>query len=183
MAGIGIRLNRIFEKNTLTTDFLGFAYSTVATVAPMLVIIINLTCMGAVLGFDKIGYAQRELFSCTMLYIFIFALLTAAPFNAVLSRYMSDVIYEERYEDIRPCYYLGMMINLIFSCLLGIPFCYWKSFCSLYLCRILRICQFGPGVLLHALSVHLQGLSEDFLVLFSGDGRSLCMCRDPAVFA
>ena len=123
MAGIGIRLNRIFEKNTLTTDFLGFAYSTVATVAPMLVIIINLTCMGAVLGFDKIGYAQRELFSCTMLYIFIFALLTAAPFNAVLSRYMSDVIYEERYEDIRPCYYLGMMINLIFSCLLGIPFC------------------------------------------------------------
>lgn len=188
MAGIGIRLNRIFEKNTLTTDFLGFAYSTVATVAPMLVIIINLTCMGAVLGFDKIGYAQRELFSCTMLYIFIFALLTAAPFNAVLSRYMSDVIYEERYEDIRPCYYLGMMINLIFSCLLGIPFCIrehligkvsvaytFAGFCG-YVSLV-------SGVLLHALSVHLQGLSEDFLVLFSGDGRSLCMCRDPAVFA
>ena len=34
MAGIGVRLNRIFEKNTLTTDFLGFAYSTVATIAP-----------------------------------------------------------------------------------------------------------------------------------------------------
>ena len=119
MAGIGIRLNRIFEKNTLTTDFVGFAYSTVATIAPMVVIIGSLVCMEAVLGFDKIGYAQRELFSCTLLYIFIFALLTAAPFNAVLSRYMSDVIYEERYEDIRPCYYLGMMINIIFSCLLS----------------------------------------------------------------
>ena len=128
MAGIGVRLNRIFEKNTLTTDFLGFAYSTVATIAPMMVIIISLVCMEVVLGFDKIGYAQRELFSCTILYIFIFALLTAAPFNAVLSRYMSDVIYEERYEDIRPCYYLGMMMNIILSCLLGIPFCIREHF-------------------------------------------------------
>lgn len=128
MAGIGVRLNRIFEKNTLTTDFLGFAYSTVATIAPMMVIIISLVFMEVVLGFDKIGYAQRELFSCTILYIFIFALLTAAPFNAVLSRYMSDVIYEERYEDIRPCYYLGMMMNIILSCLLGIPFCIREHF-------------------------------------------------------
>ena len=128
MAGIGVRLNRIFEKNTLTTDFLGFAYSTVATIAPMMVIIISLVCMEVVLGFDKIGYAQIELFSCTILYIFIFALLTAAPFNAVLSRYMSDVIYEERYEDIRPCYYLGMMMNIILSCLLGIPFCIREHF-------------------------------------------------------
>ena len=55
MAGIGVRLNRIFEKNTLTTDFLGFAYSTVATIAPMMVIIISLVCMEVVLGFDKIG--------------------------------------------------------------------------------------------------------------------------------
>lgn len=128
MAGIGVRLNRIFEKNTLTTDFLGFAYSTVATIAPMMVIIISLVFMEVVLGFDKIGYAQRELFSCTILYIFIFALLTAAPFNAVLSRYMSDVIYEERYEDIRPCYYLGMMMNIILSCFLGIPFCIREHF-------------------------------------------------------
>ena len=99
-----------------------------ATIAPMMVIIISLVCMEVVLGFDKIGYAQRELFSCTILYIFIFALLTAAPFNAVLSRYMSDVIYEERYEDIRPCYYLGMMMNIILSCLLGIPFCIREHF-------------------------------------------------------
>ena len=42
MAGIGVRLNRIFEKNTLTTNLVGFFYSTVVTVAPMFVIIINL---------------------------------------------------------------------------------------------------------------------------------------------
>ena len=36
MAGIGVRLNNLFQKNTLTTDLLGFFYSTVVTVAPML---------------------------------------------------------------------------------------------------------------------------------------------------
>lgn len=126
MAGVGVRLNKIFQKNTLTADITGFAYSALITVAPMFVVILNLVLMGQVLGFSRTGYAQRELFSCTILYTFIFALLTAAPFNGVLSRYMSDVIYEERYEDILPCYYVGMLMNLGFSCAVGIPFCLWE---------------------------------------------------------
>ncbi len=128
MAGIGVKLNKIFEKNTLTTDMAGFMYSVVVTIAPMMVVILNLILMEHVLGFSKIGYAERELFSCTILYTFIFSLLTAAPFNSVLSRYMSDVIYEERYQDILPCYYLGMMMNIILSCLVGIPFCIREHF-------------------------------------------------------
>ena len=65
----------------------------------------------------------RELFSCTVLYIFIFALLTASPFNSVLSKYMSDVIYEETYADIMACYYVGLFLNILLSSLVGIPFC------------------------------------------------------------
>ena len=97
MAGIGVRLNKIFGRNTLTTNMIGFFYSTLVTVAPMFAIIINLVLMEYFLKFSTLGYAQRELFSCTILYTFIFSLLTASPFNAVLSRYISDVIYEERY--------------------------------------------------------------------------------------
>ncbi|MBO4981516.1 MAG: exopolysaccharide Pel transporter PelG [Lachnospiraceae bacterium] len=123
MAGIGIRLNKIFSKKTITTNLVGFGYSTVITIAPMLLVITAVILMQVLLGFSKIGYADRELYSCTVLYIFIFALLTAAPFNAVLSKYMSDVIYEETYEDILPCYYVGLLLNICFSCLVGIPFC------------------------------------------------------------
>ena len=116
MAGIGVRLNRIYHKNTITTNIVGFFYSIVMTIAPVLVVILNLMLMQKVLKFNAVGYFDRELFSCTVLYIFIFSLLTTAPFNAVLSRYMSDVIFEDRYEDIRPCYRLGMLINISFSC-------------------------------------------------------------------
>ena len=63
MAGIGVRLNRIFEKNTLTTNLVGFFYSTVVTVAPMFVIIINLILMEYLLDFVKtyINLERRSL--------------------------------------------------------------------------------------------------------------------------
>lgn len=123
MAGIGIKLNKIFSKNTVMTNLVGFGYSSVMTIAPMCVVMGAIMVMQILLGFTKLSYATRELFACTVLYIFIFSLLTASPFNAVLSRYLSDVIYNETYEDILPCYYVGLLLNMVLSSLVGIPFC------------------------------------------------------------
>lgn len=123
MAGIGIKLNKIYSKNTVATNLIGFGYSTVITIAPMFLVITAVIAMQVFLDFSRQGYAERELYACTVLYIFIFALLTASPFNAVLSKYMSDTIYNEAYEDIMPCYYTGLLMNTVLSVLLGIPFC------------------------------------------------------------
>lgn len=123
MAGIGVQLNKIYGKNTITTNLVGMGYSTVLTIAPMLVVMGTLLLMQHLLGFSNVNYATRELFSSTILYTFIFSLLTASPFNSVLSRYLSDVIYEETYEDILPCYYVGMFLNIVLSAAVGIPFC------------------------------------------------------------
>ncbi len=128
MAGIGVRLNSIFEKKSIVADFVGFAYSTAITVAPMFVVILDILLMGYVLGFDEVSYLERQLFSCTILYTFIFSLLTVAPFSAVLSKYVQDVIYEEQYQDILPCFYLGLLLNIGLSCLVGVPFCLWEHF-------------------------------------------------------
>lgn len=128
MAGVGIKLNRIFEKRSIVADFVGFAYSIVVTIAPILLVIGNILLMGWVLGFGGESYMRRELFSCTVLYIFIFALLSVSPFNAVLSKYVQDAIYEERFQDILPCYYLGLGMNMTLTCLMGIPFCLWEHF-------------------------------------------------------
>jgi len=128
MAGVGIKLNRIFQKKSIAADLAGFAYSSSITIAPMVVVILNILLMGLVLGFDDVPYLGRELFSCTVLYTFIFSLLTVSPFNAVLSKYMQDVIYEERYQDILPCFFIGLVMNMSLTCLLGIPFCLWEHF-------------------------------------------------------
>lgn len=126
MAGIGVKLNKIYSKNTITTNLVGFGYSTIITIAPMLLVIGAVIIMQLLLGFSKLDYFSRELYACTVLYIFIFGLLTASPFNAVLSRYLSDIIYDEKYQDILPCYYLGLGMNTVFSAIFGIPFCIWE---------------------------------------------------------
>ena len=42
MAGIGVKLNNIYGKRTLTTNIIGMGYSTVMTIAPMLTVIRSL---------------------------------------------------------------------------------------------------------------------------------------------
>ncbi len=126
MAGIGVKLNKIFGKETVTTNLIGFGYSALVTVAPMFVVIGNILLMSFFLGYNTTGYADRNLFAATVLYIFIFSLLSAAPYNAVISRFLSDVIYEETYDDILPCYYTGLLVTVCTACFLGIPFCIWE---------------------------------------------------------
>ncbi|GHU42578.1 hypothetical protein FACS1894111_06740 [Clostridia bacterium] len=126
MSGIGVTLKKFFNRHNVASNIIGMGYSAMVTVAPMFVVIGCILLMQAVLGYEAVGYAQRNLFACTVLYIFIFSLLTASPFNAVLSRYMSDVIYEERPEDILPCYYVGLLLNIILSTMVAIPFCIWE---------------------------------------------------------
>ncbi len=123
MAGIGIRLNRIYSKNTMTTNLVGFGYSIIVTIAPMILVIGAVILMQWILGFNTLNYMTRELFSCTILYVFVFALLCGSPLNAVLSRYLSDIIYKEKYEDIMPCYYAGLLINIIIAMAVAVPFC------------------------------------------------------------
>ena len=122
MAGIGATLNRFFSKRSLTAYLAGFVYSTVITVAPMVLVMGDIMLMSKFLGYDRLSYSTRSLFSCTVLYIFIFSQLLSSPFNAVLSRCMSDVIYEERYEDIMPCFYTGLLISMGVSSAVAIPF-------------------------------------------------------------
>ncbi|MCR5452316.1 MAG: exopolysaccharide Pel transporter PelG [Lachnospiraceae bacterium] len=122
MAGLGVRLNRIYEKHTLVTTLGGMSYSVVVTIAPMILVIGTVFALEQLLGFNKLPYNERELFSCTMLYIFIFALLFTTPLNAVISRYLADMIYEERYDEILPCFYGALAFTVVVAIIPCIPF-------------------------------------------------------------
>ena len=123
MAGIGVQLNKIFDKRTISSSVYGIAFSFTYTVAPMLLVMVCLFAMFKVLRFDTVDYLDKDVFTCTILYIFIFSLLTTSPFFPVVSRYISDKIFHQKYEDIRPCIYLGIITTLTLSSFLAIPFC------------------------------------------------------------
>lgn len=125
MAGIGVKLNKIYSKRTITTNLIGFGYSSVITVAPMFLVILSIIVMQLLVDGFLLGYSIRLLFSCAVMYIFIFSLLVVSPFNSVLSKYLSDVIYNEKYEDILPCFYVGMLLTTVVGFVVGFPFCAW----------------------------------------------------------
>ncbi len=126
MAGIGIKLNKIYEKRTIMSSIYGMGLSVAYTIAPMLVIMGSLLIMYLLLGFDSVNYYDRELFACTVLYIFIFSLMFSSAFNSVLSKYIADMNFEKRYKDIAPCLFVGMVLKLGVSTVISVPFYLWE---------------------------------------------------------
>lgn len=128
MAGIGIKLNKFFEKSSVTSYIVGSGYSVISTIAPMLVVIGVILMMQAILGYSDASYSDKQLFQSTVLYVFIFSLLGSSLLNAVLSKYVSDVIFKEEYDSIMAAFYLGLALNLILDCIMFIPFTIHEHF-------------------------------------------------------
>ncbi len=122
MASLGKTIKKSFEKKTISTTAFGGIISTFTTIAPMFLIMGGIMILYKVLNYDSIIYSDRLLFTCSILYIFIFSLLCTSPFNSVISRYITDRIFEERYDTILPCFYGGLFLNLTVCCAIGIPF-------------------------------------------------------------
>ncbi|WKY48302.1 exopolysaccharide Pel transporter PelG [Eubacteriaceae bacterium ES3] len=124
MAGIGFELKRIFKQEGLSSILAGAAYSTLVVIGPTIMVMLTLLILYATVGYLKISYTERELLSSTILYIFVFGLIITGPINAVMSRYIADKFYEEKYEDILPSYYMGLLICMVIGAISGGIFCY-----------------------------------------------------------
>lgn len=124
MAGIGYELKKIFKEESILRLTSGVAYSAVVVVGPTIVVIGTIVALYTILGFTSISYYERELLSSTILYAFIFSLLLTTPFNGVMSRYIADKIYEEKYEDILPSFYTGVFLTVFLGAIIGLPFIY-----------------------------------------------------------
>lgn len=130
MSGIGVKLNRFYRRRSLFSRVSGFAYILGVSVLPMVLVIVAIVIMGWINGLENESLARRELFSASVLYCFIFSLIAASVFNAVFSRYLSDIIYDERYDAIRPCFIFGLLVNAAVGSLFAIPFYSWAYFHS-----------------------------------------------------
>lgn len=122
MAGIGFELKKIFKEESISKLAGGVAYSTLVTVGPTIMVIFTIVLLYSILGLTSVPYTERELLSSTILYVFIFSLLTTSAFNGVMSRYIADKIFEEKYDDILPSFYTGIFLNTLVGGILGIPF-------------------------------------------------------------
>lgn len=150
MAGIGFELKKIYKEESVGRNVLGAMYSTLVTVGPTIIVLGAILIMYLILEYSDVGYAARELLSSSILYVFIFAVILTAPFNAVYSRYLADKIYCEKLEDVLPSYYTGITILSVLGTLIALPVMW-----SLY---------FRGGVdIFYICATYLMWISELFL--------------------
>jgi polysaccharide biosynthesis protein PelG len=113
MAGIGFQLRKLFREEGILVNIKAYGYSSIVTVGPMaLCIILILFSQYLLIGTD-ISLIERERFMAATQYAFIFSQIVTGGFNMVISRYVADLTFIKKEENV-----LASMYGLISLCLL-----------------------------------------------------------------
>lgn len=120
MAGIGFELRKMFSESESTFgDLKAIAYSTLISVGPWLITAVSLN----LLLYIAKGYialrSERILFMATVVYSFIFSQLLVSPWQYIVTRYISDCIYEKKTHELRGAFIGIMKLTIIVSFLVA----------------------------------------------------------------
>lgn len=112
MAGIGFQLKKMFNERGLLANVRAYSYSAIVTVGPLALCILLMTVAQQLLISVKTPYAERELFLAATQYALIFSQIITGGFNLIVSRYVADQLFLEKYENI-----LSSMYGVIAICI------------------------------------------------------------------
>lgn len=166
MAGVGFELRKLFKENSGYVDTMkAYATSAVVTEGPMVLSIVMLTGQRLLMQHFGSTYHQMEIFVLLMTYSMIFSMLIANVLNLFLSRFISDCIFEEKYDKIMSAFFDAVFILL---CLGGVVGFLYLSTIELGIeYKILAIMQFSILIILWTEMCFLSALRKYIEVLRS----------------
>lgn len=110
MAGIGFELRKIYRKKTLVSKFFGAVYATMSTIGPTVLFMLLLFLIIFTMNYYQMPELEKIFFTSSFTYLFLIAILISSLHNTIVSRYISDMIYEQKEEEISAAVY-GCMIS------------------------------------------------------------------------
>lgn len=113
MAGIGFSLKRLFQKKGFFSLCRAYGYAGIICAGPMLLGVVLLVGMGLAARLAGLDSHERELLNCMITYGLLVSLTVTSWFNMVTTRYVSDMLYEERQEKILPSFYGSCAVMLV----------------------------------------------------------------------
>ncbi len=122
MAGIGFELRKMFSESESTFgDLKAIAYSTLISVGPWIITAISLNLMLFIAKGYIVLRSERMLFMATVVYSFIFSQILVSPWQYIVTRYISDCIYEKKTHELRGAF-IGIMKLVIIASFLVAKF-------------------------------------------------------------
>ncbi len=128
MAGIGFDLKKIFYSSSdvgkIKVTFQSFFVSS----GPLIFSIVT-TLFLKLINETFMNKKDFNTFTGVMIYSFVFGIILSNPINCILTRKISDILYEKKYNEILSYFFTGFLVIGMLSFLVG--FVYIESFSSL----------------------------------------------------
>ena len=129
MAGLGFELRKVYNKGSFLAKQKAYGYAGIIYVGPMILGILLILAVVYLSVFGRFGNSERDHLLGLISYSILASLAITNIFSVVVTRYVSDMLYEEKFEKILPSYFSSgaMMLGLgfvsygLFLFLSGIP--------------------------------------------------------------
>lgn len=113
MAGIGFSLKKLFSKKGVFSIVKAYGYAGMICVGPMILGVILLLGISFLASLGGLSEHNRELLNCMITYSLLASLTVTSVFNMLVTRYVADMLYEERPERIMPSFYGSVSVMLV----------------------------------------------------------------------
>jgi len=119
MAGIGFQLRRFTQEGTLKGFLKGYYNAALVAAGPWVLTVISLITIGYLMRQTS---ARTELFLETIIYIYAFSLITTAPFQLIVTRYLADQLDAQKLTAHIPSFLSVGLVSGLFHYTLGFLF-------------------------------------------------------------
>ena len=129
MAGLGFELRKVYNKGSFLAKQKAYGYAGIIYVGPMILGILLILAVVYLSVFGRFGNSERDHLLGLISYSILASLAITNIFSMVVTRYVSDMLYEEKFERVLPSYFSSgaMMLGIgfvsygLFLFLSGIP--------------------------------------------------------------
>ncbi|MBE6622709.1 MAG: hypothetical protein E7621_00745 [Ruminococcaceae bacterium] len=118
MAGIGFELKKLFAKKGVLNSCKAYGYAAVICTGPMLLGVLLLIGITMLCIFFNTALYQRELLICMITYTLLASVTVTSFFSMVVTRYVADMLFEEKKEAVLPSFWGSTVIMLSIGCIL-----------------------------------------------------------------
>lgn len=116
MAGIGFTLKRLFDDEMLYKNTSGYLYSSFVVAGPWIITVIIFNILIFISNYYDLKYIERQFFMGTIIYCFVFSQIITSPFQLLISRYISDKLYDKDYKTISASF-KGLSFIVLLICI------------------------------------------------------------------
>lgn len=164
MAGVGFELKKLFyNKQGYVNTVKSYSISAIVTEGPMILCVLMLFLLRYLMVCSGGSYAKQEIFLVTITYTMIFSLMISSAILFFVSRYISDCIYEKKYDRLMSAFYGTSVFLLIVGGTIAALFLYGMNAAFWY--KIIAFTQFCLMLVLWTQLIFLSAIKKYIPIL------------------